>query len=87
MKLILTMLIVATFGENHQTSNFRNRQQVSKGWIEKLNEVPVHSVERYGSSIHKAAFHKYDMEKLTYGPVKNTHSRARFNPWFLANSS
>ena len=76
------MLIVATFGNYYKTSNFRNHQQVSKGWMEKSNEVPVHPVKRYGSSIQKSAFRKYYMEKLANGHVQNNDSRAQLIRWF-----
>ena len=81
MKLIFTILIVATFGKYHQMPNFRNYHD-SKTMKDKFGVVPIQQVEQFGSSIDKAAFRKYYIEKLENGPVQKIDTRARFNRWF-----
>ena len=79
MKLIFTLLIVVTFGRYHQIHNFREHHRDVPAVIEKSDKQPV---EQYGSSIDKAAFRKYYLQKLAYSSFQSIDSRARFNRWF-----
>ena len=81
MKLIITMLIVSTLARYNQIRNFRKHHRNTNGRMERRSdEEPVYQAERLGSSVDKAAFRQYYLQK--FAEKNDFHSHERLNRWF-----
>ena len=81
MKLSIAMLIMSTFARYNQMRNFHKHHVNTNGRMERRSdEKAVRPAERLGSSVDKAAFRAYYLQK--FAEDNGIHSRARLNRWF-----